>query len=147
MRNQLVQVGENQVLFDCYNANPASMKAAVDSLSGLNAKRKIAVLGDMLELGVFADMYHEQIGREISKSNVDILITAGELSKAMHKSASYKEGIQTIACDTTETATEELLKNLQPCDAVLLKASRGLHFESIFEKLNENLTNLENKKS
>ncbi|MCD4657573.1 MAG: UDP-N-acetylmuramoyl-tripeptide--D-alanyl-D-alanine ligase [Planctomycetes bacterium] len=137
MRNQIVKTDEHQIVFDCYNANPASMKAALDVLGNIPAKRHIAVLGDMLELGMFGDMYHQQIGYDIAKSNIDVLITAGELSRMMHKPANSKAGIKTMACDSTEDAADALLKEIQPGDAILLKASRGLHFEMIFERINE----------
>ena len=137
MRNQIVKSDDFQIVFDCYNANPASMKAAIDVLANITAKRHIAVLGDMLELGMFGDMYHQQIGYDIAKSSIDVLITAGELSKLMHKPALTKSGIISIACETTEDAAIALINELQPGDAILLKASRGLHFELIFERINE----------
>lgn len=69
------------IINDCYNANYDSMKAAIEYLAKLNAKRKIAVLGDMLELGQYSKDLHEKIGIIVAKSNINILITVGKEAK------------------------------------------------------------------
>ena len=69
------------VINDCYNANYDSMKAAIEYLAKLPNKRKIAILGDMLELGEYSKQLHEKVGEEINKNKIDVLITVGEMSK------------------------------------------------------------------
>ena len=70
-----------KIINDCYNANFDSMKASIEALARMNAKRKIAVLGDMLELGEYSKKLHEKVGSEVVKNKIDILITVGKEAK------------------------------------------------------------------
>ena len=122
------------IIKDYYNANYDSMKAAVEYLGKVENKRKIAVLGDMLELGEYSKELHEKVGEEVAKNNINILITVGDEAKNIAKMA--KEKIQTvIECNTNEEAIEQLNKIKNVNDCILLKASNGMHFGEIFEKI------------
>lgn len=75
-RMEIIEKENNvRVISDCYNASYDSMKAALEFLGKTNSKRKIAILGDMLELGEFSRGLHEKVGEEVVKNNIDILIT------------------------------------------------------------------------
>ncbi len=125
------------IINDCYNANYDSMKVAIEYLSKINTKRKISVLGDMLELGNYSKNLHEKIGEEIVKNKIDILITVGEESKNIVNKAielgMNKENI--CHFDTNEAAIKILKEILKPEDAVLIKASNAMHFNKIVEEI------------
>ena len=136
-----MQVEKNKqgitIINDCYNANYDSMKAGIEYLAKINAKNKIAVLGDMLELGNFAKELHERVGEEIAKNNIDVLITVGDLSKYIASEAE-KMGLSSknIFCyKTNEEAIKKIKEISKEGDAILLKASNGLNFQEIFCKI------------
>ena len=125
------------IINDCYNANYDSMKAALDYLGKINANTKIAVLGDMLELGDFSKSLHQKVGEEVARNKIDVLITVGELAKEIAKAAE-KNGLDRkniIRCNTNDEAVEQIKKTAQKGDAVLLKASNGMNFQEIFTKI------------
>lgn len=134
-----VKKNSNNVIIinDCYNANYDSMKAAIEYLSKINAKRKIAVLGNMLELGEYSTNLHEKVGEEIAKNKIDILITVGNEAKNIVKKA-IELGINkdsTYNFNTNEEAISLIKSILKPEDAVLIKASNGMHFNKIVEEV------------
>ena len=118
------------IINDAYNANFDSMKAAIKYLENIQGKRKIAVLGDMFELGEFAEPLHEAVGKEIK--DIDILITVGELSKLISKTAHTKEKYE---FQTNEEAIEKIKSIIEKDDAILLKASNSMKFEDIVEAI------------
>ena len=120
------------VINDYYNANYDSMKAALEYLGNLKEKRKIAVLGDMLELGDYSKELHEKVGEEVVKNKIDILITVGKEAKQIAKISEGKIK-EIIECNTNEDAIENINKIKQENDAILLKASNGMHFGEILE--------------
>lgn len=125
------------VLADYYNASYDSMKASLEVVNKYNAKRKIAVLGDMLELGDFSEQLHEKVGEEVAKNNIDILITVGKLSKFIAKRAK-EMGIKNIYDCANNKEAIEILKNIcKENDLILLKASNGMKFGEIMEALEE----------
>lgn len=124
------------VINDYYNANYDSMKAALEYLGNIENKRKIAVLGDMLELGEYSKELHEKIGEEVVKNNIDILITVGEEAKNISKIADRKIK-EIIICDTNEKAIENINKIKQKNDIILLKASNGMHFGEILKGIDD----------
>ncbi len=121
------------IIDDCYNSNPNSAISALDSLSMLKGRR-VAVLGDMLELGDDANALHEKVG-EIAGECVDLLITNGELSKFMHMSA--KKKIEAIHFEDKTELIEKISTWAREDDVILIKASRGMRFEEISEALSE----------
>lgn len=115
---------------DCYNANYDSMKAAIGALSKLTNKKKIAVLGDMLELGEYSEELHKKVGEEVNKSSTDILITVGKEAENIARIVENKTVYQ---CDSNKEAEKILKKILEKGDAVLVKASNGMRFTEICE--------------
>ena len=81
-------INNSTIINDCYNASYDSMKAAIEYLGELKGNKKIAVLGDMLELGEYEKELHEKVGEEIYKNKIDILITIGNLAKHIAEKAS-----------------------------------------------------------
>ena len=125
------------IINDSYNASFESMQASLKYLSGLNNKRKIAVLGDMFELGEFSKELHEKVGKEVVKNKIDLLICSGENSKFIVESA-QREGMQEnniFYFDSREKIAEFIKENWQSGDAVLFKASNGMKFFEIVEEL------------
>lgn len=127
------------IINDAYNASYDSMKAGIEYLKGLPGKRKIAVLGDMFELGEFAEEIHRKVGIEVVKNKVDILITVGKLAKYISQEAIYlgmpKENV--IELDSTQEASDYLNSNLLKDDVVLLKAANGMHFSEIYRGISK----------
>jgi len=125
------------IVNDCYNANYDSMKAALDYIGNLPNKRKIAVLGDMLELGEYSKELHQKVGKEVAKNKIDLLICVGKEVKHIAEQAvadgMTRENI--FLCNKNEEAIQILQQKLQPEDVVLLKASNGLNFTQICEAI------------
>lgn len=136
-RMELIKL-ENQVTIinDCYNANYDSMKAAIEYLAKTSAKRKIAVLGDMLELGEFSNNLHTKVGEEVARNNIDILVTVGEMGKVIAKAAkNMNDQIEIYSFEINSSAIEKLKESMQSGDAILIKASNGMKFNEIVEEL------------
>ena len=142
MRMSIEKMNGITVIDDCYNASLESIKAALDALNSQNGKRKIAILGDVLELGDYAETLHYEIGKAVGSTNVDMLITIGEHAQTVKKGA-MDFGIPSdkiITFEKTDDVLEKLQHILKQEDDVLIKASRGLQFEKIVQKI-ENLNN------
>jgi UDP-N-acetylmuramoyl-tripeptide--D-alanyl-D-alanine ligase len=124
------------VINDAYNASPTSMRAAIIALADMKADgRRIAVLGDMRELGSLSELAHFRIGEEVAGLPIDVLVTVGELARRIGEGA-LAEGAdrRTVRpCATADEAAEVLDDLLQPGDVVLVKASRSLGLERIVE--------------
>lgn len=120
------------VIDDTYNASLDSMKAALTVLKDYETEgRKIAVLGDMFEMGDFAPKLHEEVGMFAKTAGLNQLFTIGELAECIHKGYACEEGAQHYK--TKALFLEQLQENLQAGDTVLFKASRGMHFEELVE--------------
>lgn len=116
---------------DCYNASPDSQAAALAVLGGMGAKRKIAVIGDMLELGAVSESSHYTVGERVAENNIDMLFTYGERAFATAKGAADK-GVEFIKSFTDKAKlSEELVSIIEEGDAVLFKASRGMKLEEV----------------
>lgn len=125
------------VIDDSYNANPASMAAAVRSLASVQGDRKIAVLGDMLELGDFAEEAHAGIGMLIASEGIDKLYTVGDLGRRI-ADAAITNGLPEFCVNSFGTSAEAaaaLKHEVRPGDVVLVKGSRGKKMEIISEGL------------
>lgn len=137
MRQRIREVGGITVIEDCYNASPDSQKAGLNSLCKIAKERKIAVLGDMLELGDYSETAHRTVGEYAADCGVDVLYTYGKESKYMADSAK-KKGLNTVFAFTDKTElTNTLLSEIQKGDTLLFKASRGMKLEEVFEKIYE----------
>jgi UDP-N-acetylmuramoyl-tripeptide--D-alanyl-D-alanine ligase len=130
LRGELVELPEKAILInDSYNANPISMRAALDHLASLRAGgRRLAVLGEMRELGPGAAAYHREIGEHARARGVELIIGVGDLA------AEYGPDEQV---PDAEAAADALAAALGPGDAVLVKGSRAIGLERVAEKLGE----------
>ena len=132
LRGQRIELpGQVLVINDCYNANPMSMRAALDDLALSASGRRVAVLGDMLELGPEEGRYHEQIGDHAREAGVDVLVAVGPLAARMGERFEGELHRVEDAAEATEL-TGELLR---PGDTVVIKASRGVGLEVVAEHL------------
>lgn len=124
---------------DCYNSSPDSVRAALAVLADIKVARRIAVLGDMLELGDYAELAHVEAGAQTGKNNIDVLLTFGELSKWTAQKAK-ESGVGTVqAFDDKKELSRVLCDLLSPRDAVLFKASRSMGFEDIIDMVYKEL--------
>ena len=125
------------IINDSYNASFESMQASLKYLDGLNCNRKIAVLGDMFELGEYSKVLHEKVGIEVVKNDIDILICSGENSKYIVESAK-NAGMSNNKIYYFEDKNEIkkfIKQNWKKGDAILFKASNGMKFFEIVESL------------
>jgi UDP-N-acetylmuramoyl-tripeptide--D-alanyl-D-alanine ligase len=135
LRGQRVHLpGDVVVVDDCYNANPMSMRAALDDLADSTSDgggRRVAVLGDMLELGPDTGRFHAEIGAHARATEVDLLITVGPLAARMGPPF----GGAVLMAEDADEAARLVAQELQPGDTVLVKASRGVGLEVVAEQL------------
>ena len=131
---RLALPGEVTVIDDCYNANPMSMRAALDDLATTAhpaGARTLAILGDMLELGPDASRYHADIGRHAGEVGIDVLVTVGPLAQAM--AGDFPREVHAVAdADAAAALVPGLVAD---GDMVLVKASRGVGLEVVCQAL------------
>jgi UDP-N-acetylmuramoyl-tripeptide--D-alanyl-D-alanine ligase len=134
-RNHIVETSELTIIDDCYNANPVSMKASVDVVQSVSG-RKVCILGDMGELGVEEASLHQEVGRYVAESGVDLAVFIGNLARYMRK------GYETMAPSGNSVyfeSVEEFLAHsgeiFREKDTVLVKASHFMKFDRIVDYL------------
>lgn len=136
-RMQLLRgIKDARIIDDSYNASPLSMGAALDTLRDLPGRRKIAVLGDMLEIGEFAMEAHEKIGK-IAAKFLDILVTVGPRAKFIAEGA-RAAGMKKSAVRSFDSADEAhpyVQEIMQKGDMILVKASRAMHLEVVVAEI------------
>jgi UDP-N-acetylmuramyl pentapeptide synthase len=133
-RGQRIELpGPLLVLDDCYNANPMSMRAALDELAATAGGRRVAVLGDMLELGPSEQRFHEEIGAHARERGVELLVTVGP--RAAHMAGAFGGATRRVA--DAEAAASLVTGLVRPGDTVLVKASRGVGLEVVTEALRQ----------
>lgn len=136
-RTNLIHTKGMTVIDDCYNANPVSMKASLDVLSKAGG-RKIAVLGDMGELGEDEQQLHYEVGTYAGTLPIDLLFCVGTLSGKLAEGAKKQNPALTVKhYGTREEMTEELLATVKEGDAVLVKASHFMEFPKVVAALTE----------
>lgn len=138
MRSQIKSIEGLTIIEDCYNANPASMKAAVVLLNELGkGKQTIAVVGDMLELGKNTRAMHRDVGAYVAGHKISWLIVCGELGKEIARGAESRgmAASSIFQAHTPNEATAYLKQVAKPGDVVLLKASRGMRLEKVLDGL------------
>jgi UDP-N-acetylmuramoyl-tripeptide--D-alanyl-D-alanine ligase len=122
---------------DCYNSNPDAARAMVDTLRETPARRRIAVLGEMLELGHLAEPLHREVGRYVARSGISVLVGIRGAARSL-VDAAVEEGLSADAAfffDEPATAGDFLYQMARPGDAILFKGSRGIRVEVAMEKL------------
>jgi UDP-N-acetylmuramoyl-tripeptide--D-alanyl-D-alanine ligase len=130
MRSQIINKGSNTIILDAYNANPTSMEAAIINLSKINANRKVAILGDMFELGDDAAAEHKRIGELLKELNINEAYVVGGLMKSAREvNAAIKH------VETKQELIELLAKQPISGATILVKASRGIGLETIVDSL------------
>jgi UDP-N-acetylmuramoyl-tripeptide--D-alanyl-D-alanine ligase len=129
------------VVNDAYNANPESMRAALDTLAELGGSRPggrtWAILGDMLELGELEAAEHQALGRYLAQTGIDRLIALGRQAETVveaARGAGLEDSAAVVAADKAEAAAM-VLAGLGPADVVLVKASRGLALDTVAEQI------------
>jgi UDP-N-acetylmuramoyl-tripeptide--D-alanyl-D-alanine ligase len=136
MRGQRFMHNDILILNDCYNSNPDAARAMVDVLRETPAKRRIAVLGEMLELGHWAESLHRDVGRYVANCGIDVLV--GIRGAARHLVDAAKEAGQAVDAafffDDTTAAADRLRQIGRPGDVILFKGSRGTHVEQALER-------------
>ncbi len=142
MRAELLQVGTLTVLSDCYNANPASMRNALDILANLGSaekRRLVFICGNMAELGQQAKHLHVELGVSIAQAKVRLLLAVGKFAKITTNAAkaSAKYNLQTKSFEDTLSACNNLEEFIKDYDIVLVKGSRVAKLEMAIEKLKE----------
>ena len=146
MRAELLQIGTLTVLNDCYNANPASMKNALDILANLRQagdqvenRRLVFICGDMAELGQQAERLHAELGDSIAQAEVQLLVAVGKFAKIAAKEAkrSAKGDLQIKCFEDTLSACNKLQNFIKNYDIILVKGSRMAKLEMAVEKLKE----------
>ena len=137
LRGTLERKGTTDFIVDCYNANPSSMAAALVYLGDVAGKRrKVAVVGEMMELGKYATRLHRELGKTVARAGVARLVAVGDHAEAILAGA--RDGglgpRSMTACVSAEKALPVVRKVVRSGDTVLLKASRGIHLETVFER-------------
>lgn len=129
--------GGVRVINDAYNAGPASMAAALELLSSMTGGRRIAVLGDMLELGPIARQSHVNVGRDAARLGIDALVAVGDYASTMTTAAvgAGMSAERTIGCRNASEAADVVRRLVEPGDIVLIKASRGIKLEQVAHSL------------
>ena len=138
MRGVLFPLKRNiKLIDDSYNSNPRALEEALKGLAELPSKRKVAILGDMLELGEKEVEFHIQAGKHVAKWGWDCLVTVGSLSKHMAEGA-LSSGMKTnqiFSFKNSEEAAEKIWTLVRDGDLILVKGSRRIETEKIVEKL------------
>jgi UDP-N-acetylmuramoyl-tripeptide--D-alanyl-D-alanine ligase len=132
-RGQVVNLGNITIINDCYNCNPKALEAMVDALAAMPAKRRIVVVGEMLELGPASEELHRQAGRHIATKKINVLLgVRGQAQQVVE--AANEAGMRAEFVATPEEAGDWLARETRDGDVVLLKASRGVKLERALEK-------------
>ncbi len=135
-RMHIIEAGKITIISDAYNANPTSMAASI-SIAAKAKGRKVCILGDMFELGENEAEYHKCVGCHAAKEGIDVIIGVGKLSKNIYEAA-QEQGANALHFENREALIEALPKLIQKGDTVLVKASHGMHLETVAEWLKEN---------
>jgi UDP-N-acetylmuramoyl-tripeptide--D-alanyl-D-alanine ligase len=133
-REEVIKVNGIEIIDSTYNANPVSMEFALRELERHKGKRRIAVLGDMLELGKQAHSFHAHIGKLLKELGIDIMIGYGELARGYTEKAVAPEKFHFTEISSLERQLKDIVK---PGDVILIKGSRGMRMERIVDCLRD----------
>jgi UDP-N-acetylmuramyl pentapeptide synthase len=135
-RGEIIKIGDFTIIDDSYNANPLSVKNAIDILNSMEGF-KIFVLGDMLELGEYSQELHREIGKLLNASFIDYIMLYGNETKYIFEEVNDKSRVKHF--DNKEDIVDDILKfsGLRP--VVLVKGSRGMKMEDVILKLRDML--------
>ena len=139
LRGEVRRLGTLTLIVDCYNANPQSVRAALDVLEGQVAKRRVAVLGSMLELGTQSDRLHREVLANALERDIDLIVATGAFERAAEALGTRAAGV--ITAPDWREAYPRLRERLEGDEIVLLKASRGIALEGILPLLERDFVN------
>lgn len=128
-RSNVIKTEKITVIDDCYNANPTSVKASIDTLASFKT-RTVAILGDMKELGAHEKELHREVGKYVKEKNIGVLITAGPLAQYLAEGHG-----NAVSFKDVEECLENIGSLIKDGDTVLVKASHSMHFEKITDAL------------
>ncbi|MHC4131516.1 MAG: UDP-N-acetylmuramoyl-tripeptide--D-alanyl-D-alanine ligase [Planctomycetota bacterium] len=142
MRTQIIKISDLTVINDCYNANPASMKNAIDILTNFNRnenQRLVFICGDMAELGDHEQKLHTELGQYIAGSGIDLLVAVGPLAKTAAENASFiaSQNLHTKFYPDALSACNNLTNYINHDDIILIKGSRVAKLELVVKKINK----------
>ena len=136
MRMEVLSKGTLRIINDTYNANPESVKMAINVLASVPTRgRRVAILGDMLELGAWSNIAHRDIGRLLASSPIDVLVTVGSEAAYIAEEVSDSSDKEVFTLDTTEEAEKKIARIIKSDDLILVKGSRALKMEKIVDVL------------
>ncbi|MGB2987237.1 MAG: UDP-N-acetylmuramoyl-tripeptide--D-alanyl-D-alanine ligase, partial [Phycisphaerae bacterium] len=135
-RTRLVEIGGLTVIDDAYNANPASMAAAVETLGHEPPGRRVFVMGDMLELGPGSASFHQQAVRAVMEAGIETLVAVGSLTaEAVRTIDTSRYGTRVVLCEDAEAASDALTRILSIGDRVWVKGSRAMRLDYVISHL------------
>ena len=135
MRMEIKNANGFKIVSDCYNANPSSTKMALQTIGNMKVNRRIAILGDMLELGAQTDALHQEMGAMVPEMNFDMLLTVGEKAKLYVKGAKSKGMKAAHHFASVQELIDTLTEIVAEGDVLLIKGSRGMHMEQVVDAM------------
>ena len=134
-RNHFIEASGMVVIDDCYNANPMSMRASLEVL-GHAKGRKVAILGDMGELGTAEKMLHYQVGEAVVQQKIDLLLTAGPLASEMVRYVKEHESqTEAVSYPDKDALLNALDTHIKKGDTILIKASHFMNFTDVVNRI------------
>ena len=140
MRTETIKIGDITILADCYNANPASMKNALEILNNMKSSktgRKVFICGDMAELGSQSKKLHQQLGLDIANTEIDLVITIGKFSEIAGQTVKQNSDIEIKTFEDVISTCNNLEKIIKHSDIILVKGSRSAKLELTIEKIKQ----------
>ena len=136
-RLEVIHTPQYLLLDDTYNASPTSMCSALQAMDSIpSPQRRVAILGDMFELGEYAQSGHEEVGRFAAKeSGVSVLVCGGPMARWIYEAAAQREDLERYYFEDVEQMEKNLFTILKKDDIILLKASHSMHFTEVCERL------------
>jgi len=135
-RSRVISTGGITLIDDCYNANPNSVKAALTSISALPVRR-IAILGDMFNLGEHSEKMHSEVGAFAAHSGIDVLLCQGDLARLIYEGYISEGGSKAHYYMNMTELMEDIPGQVKKDDAILVKASRGMRFEKLLPVISD----------
>ncbi|GIK15490.1 MAG: UDP-N-acetylmuramoyl-tripeptide--D-alanyl-D-alanine ligase [Planctomycetota bacterium] len=139
-RTRRVDFGDVTLIDDAYNANPSSMRAALDILSSVRGRRRVFVMGEMKELGSAAVEWHRKIGEAAARAGVDLFIAAGAHAHAAAQAAASAGVSEIVLCDDAGHAADLIVSRVGQDDVILVKGSRAAGLEVVVQRLESALS-------
>ena len=135
-RLEITEYNGMEIINDCYNSSPDSVRAALKVMQNTLKQRKVAILGDILEMGTYAKDAHFELGKSVKELGIDLLVTAGENAKYIAEGAKSAGLDSVISFDTTEELKYAVGDIVKSGDCILVKASHGMKFYKIADEIN-----------